>query len=355
VTPINIDPENPILPISHPRIFATFLSKLVGRYSTLGLAEDTWALNEGVLDEDAFLEQAWANHAEREGMFFEMLKRTPKGLITCVFDGTDRIQHMFTRYLDDDHPAMQKTNADPKYKTVIEDTYAKMDEMLGRVLKDIDLNDPSTLVAVLSDHGFQNFRRGVNLNSWFLKNGYLALEKGRTESGDWFVGVDWTKTKAFALGLGGVFLNVKGREAKGIVAEEDAKALADEIAAKLTGLVDPENGQVAIQKAYASHKLYDGPYADDAPDLVIGYSAGWRASWDGVRGLANDVVFDDNEKAWSGDHCIDPELVPGVLICNHKLTAKDKPVISDLAPTLLDLFGIPAPRHMDGKSLVGAA
>lgn len=357
VTPINIDPENPVLPISHPRFFSVFLSKLIGRYATLGLAEDTWALNEGVLDEDAFLEQAWANHDEREAMFFEMLKRTPRGLITCVFDGTDRIQHMFMRYLDDAHPALshmhETVERRDKYREVIPDTYARMDEMLGRVLEDIDLRDPHTLVTVLSDHGFQTFRRGVNINAWLHQNGYLALEEGRTESGEWFRGVDWKRTRAFAVGLGGIFLNVEGREAQGIVPAGESQALADELAARLSGLIDTDLDKVAVREVYASHKLYKGPYADDAPDLIVGYAVGWRASWDGVRGIVNPTIFDDNTKAWSGDHCIDPELVPGVLITNHawKLNGH-KPVISDLAPTMLDLFGVPAPRYMDGKSLV---
>jgi predicted AlkP superfamily phosphohydrolase/phosphomutase len=356
VTPINIDPENPVLPISHPRFFSVFLSKLIGRYATLGLAEDTWALNEGVLDEDAFLEQAWANHHEREAMFFEMLERTPRGLITCVFDGTDRIQHMFMRYLDEAHPALaHKSETDERrerYRDVIPDTYARMDEMLGRVLDRVDLRDPSTLVAVLSDHGFQTFRRGVNLNAWLHQNGYLALEEGRTESGEWFRGVDWSRTRAFAVGLGGIFLNIQGREAQGIVPPEQAQALADELAARLSGLRDTDLDQVAVREVYPAHRLYKGPYADDAPDLIVGYAVGWRASWDGVRGIVNATIFDDNTKAWSGDHCIDPELVPGVLITNHAWNVENrKPVISDMAPTLLDLFGVPAPRYMDGKSL----
>lgn len=361
VTPLNIDPENPVLPISHPRFFSVFLSKLIGRYATLGLAEDTWALNEGVLDEDAFLEQAWANHREREDMFFQMLERTPKGLITCVFDGTDRIQHMFMRYLDEAHPALAHKNETDerreRYREVIPDTYARMDEMLGRVLDQAlgqaDLKDPETLVAVLSDHGFQTFRRGVNLNAWLHQNGYLALEEGRTESGEWFRGVDWTRTRAFAVGLGGIFLNIEGREAQGIVPAEEARALADELAEKLSGLEDTDLGKVAVREVYPAHRLYKGPYADDAPDLIVGYAVGWRASWDGVRGIVNDTVFDDNTKAWSGDHCIDPELVPGVLITNHAWSIDGRqPVISDLAPTLLNLFGVPAPRYMDGKSLI---
>jgi predicted AlkP superfamily phosphohydrolase/phosphomutase len=352
VTPINIDPENPILPISHPRFFSVFLSKLVGRFATLGLAEDTWALNEGVIDEKAFLEQAWANHAEREAMFFQMLRRTPKGVIACVFDGTDRIQHMFMRYLDDEHPAHARAPNHEEFASVIPDTYQRMDEMVGRVFEQVDMDDPETLVAVLSDHGFQTFRRGINLNSWLIENGYLVLEEGREQSGEWFRGVDWSKTRAFAVGLGGIFLNVEKRESQGVVPAAEANALADELAAKLSGLIDPESGKVAIREVYPAHELYKGPYAEDAPDLIVGYSAGWRASWDGVRGICGGPVFDDNTKAWSGDHCIDPKLVPGVLITNRKLGGADhEPAISDLAPTLLDLFGVPAPRYMDGRSL----
>lgn len=356
VTPINIDPENPILPISHPRFFSIFLSKLIGRYATLGLAEDTWALNEGVLDEEAFLEQAWANHAEREAMFFEMLERTPRGLITCVFDGSDRIQHMFMRYRDEDHPALAATSEAgerEKYRDVIPETYRRLDAMVGKVLEQVDPNDARNLVAVISDHGFQTFRRGVNLNSWLVREGYLVLQDGRSETGEWFEGVDWSRSRAFALGLGGIFLNVAGRESQGLVDPAEAPALADEIAGKLSGLRDEEVGAVAIREVYPAHALFSGPYTEDAPDLVVGYAAGWRASWDGVRGITGEAIFSDNIKAWSGDHCIDPELVPGVLVCNQQLGARDRrPQIADLAPTVLELFGVPAPRYMDGRSLV---
>ncbi|MCG8419195.1 MAG: alkaline phosphatase family protein [Proteobacteria bacterium] len=359
VTPINIDPAAPILPISHPRIFSIFLARLIGRFATLGLAEDTWALNEGVLDEQAFLEQAWENHREREAMFFKMLRRTRRGVLACVFDGTDRIQHMFMRYLDQGHPALRASagtdNGDSeRWGKVIEETYTRMDEMIGRVLDEIK-DDPHTLVIVLSDHGFQTFRRGVNLNAWLRDNGYLALETDKDGSGEWFRDVDWSRTSAFALGLGGIFLNIKGREAHGIVeAGEKAQALADEIAQKLTGLEDTDVGEVAISEAYPAHRLYRGPYAENAPDLIVGYAAGWRASWEGVRGIASGEVFSDNTRAWSGDHCIDPKLVPGVLFADRPLAAAgdQDPSIADLAPTLLDLFGVPVPAYMDGSTLV---
>jgi len=352
VTPINIDPERPITPISHPRPFATFLAKLNGTFATLGLAEDTWALNEGVIDEQAFLDQAWSNHAEREAMFFSMLRRNRRGLTTCVFDGTDRIQHMFMRYLDDQHPALAEGDADSEHRTVIEDTYRRMDEMVGRVLDEVDIDDPQNLVAVISDHGFRSFRRCVNLNAWLLEHGYLALTDDKTESGEWLEGVDWTRTRAFALGLGGIYLNIEGRERDGVVAAEDAPALAAEIAAELTGLKDEAGGGVAIHGAYAAREIYHGPYVGEAPDVLVGYASGWRAAWDGARGIANTTVFHDNTRAWSGDHCIEPSLVPGVLIANQALAeGNDSPVIWDLAPTILELFGIDAPRYMDGRSL----
>jgi predicted AlkP superfamily phosphohydrolase/phosphomutase len=356
-TPIQIDPESPILPISHPRFFATFLAKLCGRFATLGLAEDTWALNEGVLDEHAFLEQAWANHAEREAHLFAMLRRTRRGLTACVFDGSDRIQHMFTRFIDQQHPA---NHGDETFANVIEDTYRKMDELVGRVLGEVDASDPDNFVAVISDHGFQTFRRGVNLNAWLHANGYLHLEAGRTSSGEWFEGVDWSKTRAYALGLGGIYLNIAGREGKGIVAPDDAPELANEIAAKLATVVDPVANEPAIRKCYPAH-LGRGPYADQAPDVIVGYRVGWRISWEGARGIVDETIFRDNTKAWSGDHCIDPELVPGVLIANRPLSlpadharAGEAPHIIDLAPTLLDLFGVAPPRHMDGVSLVAS-
>ena len=355
LSPINIDPESPVLPISHPRFFSAFLSKLVGRYATLGLAEDTWALNEGVLDEDAFLEQAWDNHAEREAMFFAMLRRTRRGLVACVFDGTDRIQHMFTRYADPEHPARDDEARARRYRSVIDDTYCRMDEMVGRVLAEVDPSDPDNLVAVLSDHGFKTFRRGINLNAWLLEQGYLHLEEGRLESDTWLGGVDWSRTRAFALGLGGIFLNIEGREAHGIVPPGEAPRLADEIASRLDALLDPAVGRPAIRKAHPSHRLYRGPYAGEAPDILVGYAAGWRVSWDGARGIAGGEVFSDNTRAWSGDHCIDPELVPGVLIASQPLGCEvPGPRIIDLAPTMLELFGIPPPRYMDGSSLLKA-
>ena len=351
MTPLNIDPEKPALPISHPFIYSVYLSKLLGRFITLGEANDTWALNEGALDETAFLELTYSNHAEWEAMLENALRKTRRGLVTIVFETTDSIQHMFFRYLDRSHPSL-KTAPARMSAAVIEELYKKMDGLVGRTAA--ALGDRSVLF-VMSDHGFKSFRRGVNLNSWFHRNGYLTLKDGKTESGEWFRDVDWERTRAYALGLGGVYLNLRGREAKGVVTPgEDAAGLKAELVRKLAGLKDSAGGSTAILRVYDRDSVYAGPFKDNAPDLIIGYNEGYRASWDGVTGIVNAVVFEDNIKAWSGDHCIDPALVPGVFFSNRKIRTKD-PSIMDIAPTALELFGLAPPPHMDGRGLIEIA
>ncbi len=350
-TPIQIDPEKPIMPISHPRNYSTYLARFQGTFSTLGLAEDTWSLSEGRMDEDAFLAQAYDIHAEREEMFFDALNRVPRGVVICVFDGPDRIQHMFWRYIDEKHPALANGDRE-RHKNVIAEMYERMDKLVGRTMETID---DDTVLFVMSDHGFKPFRRGVDLNAWLLDNGYLALKDGAARPGkSYLADIDWSRTKAYGLGLAGIFLNIEGREGQGIVAPGDAEAVAREIAGKLTGLRDPANGETAIHEAMLRETVYHGPYVETAPDIIIGYDVGYRVSWDAVIGKCGPDVFSDNVKAWSGDHCIHPDLVPGVLFSNRKLDRTD-PDILDLAPTVLDLFGVKKPTYMDGESLLCAA
>lgn len=345
VTPVNIDPGRPDLPVSHPVTYSIYLAKLFGPYATLGLAEDTWALNEGVLDDQAFLAQCYANHDDRERMLFDALEKTRQGLCACVFDTTDRVQHMFWRYLEEDHPAARDVPRGQRPQ-IIQDLYCRMDELIGRVRKQID---DDTLLLVVSDHGFKSFARCLNLNAWLHQNGYLALKAGKSESGDWFEDVDWSRTRAYTMGLNGLYLNLAGRERHGIVQSgEEAATLKEELRSKLNGLLDPSSGKIGITGVFDSDNAYAGPYVDNAPDLIIGYGDGFRASWDSVMGKVTSRVFEDNLKAWSGDHCIDPRLVPGVLFSNRKI-AVEKPAIVDVAPTILKLFGLGLPAYLDGK------
>ncbi len=350
-TPVQIDPERPVMPISHPRQYSKYLAKLLGTYATLGLAEDTWSLSEGRLDEDAFLAQAYSIHAEREAMFFDALRRVRRGLVACVFDGPDRIQHMFWRFIDEGHPAL-KNGTRAAHRETIPDMYVRMDDLVGRTMATID---DDTLLIVMSDHGFKPFRRGVDLNAWLEAIGYLALKPGAGRPGaSYLADVDWSRTRAYALGLAGIYLNVAGREAKGTVPAAEAATVTAEISKKLSGLRDPGTGEVAIHEAMPRASVYRGPYVENAPDIVVGYTPGYRVSWDAVIGKCGPEVFSDNTKAWSGDHCIHPDLVPGVLFCSRKL-AGDGASIVDIAPTALEVFGIPRPEYMDGKSLLCAA
>jgi len=348
LTPLNIDPEKPALPISHPFIYSVYLAKLRGSYITLGEANDTWALNEGVLSEEAFLELTYSNHKEWEDMLFNAIHKTQKGLVTCVFETTDSIQHMFWRYLDKEHPAL-KTGQARMSSEVIEELYLKMDALIGKVL---DRLGEKTDLIIMSDHGFKSFRRGVNLNSWLYMNGYLSLKEGKRESEEWFKDVDWGKTRVYALGLGGIYINQKGREAQGTVGPgEETQALKKELMDRLTNLKDAEKDSVAINRLFDRDQLPPGPYKENCPDLVVGYNEGYRVSWDSVTGKVNETVFEDNIKAWSGDHCIDPGIVPGVFFCTRKVSTKN-PSITDIAPTVLSLFGVDIPSHMDGRALI---
>ena len=347
MSPINIEPENPAMPISHPSYYSAYLGKRIGSYATLGLAEDTWALNEKVTDDATFLTQTLDIDDERERMFFTALDRLRRGALATVFDATDRVQHMFWRYHEDGHPAAE--GVDPgAHRRAIEAHYERNDALVGRVLERLRDDD---LLFVLSDHGFTSFRRGVNLNAWLLANGYLHLKDGHDGSESWLASVDWSRTRAYAVGLVGIFLNIRGREAHGVVEPgAEAAALKAELAARLGGLRDPDHDEVAVNEAFDTDVLYNGPYKGNAPDLLIGYNHGYRISWECASGVVAGDVFVDNVKAWSGDHIVDPRLVPGVLFSSRPVDRED-PAIIDLAPTILSMFGVRPAPHMEGRVL----
>jgi predicted AlkP superfamily phosphohydrolase/phosphomutase len=348
VTPIHIDPEQPVMAIGYPSVYPIYLAKRQGPYATLGLAEDTWGLSEQVLGDEHFVRQCTDIDREREAMFFDGLEKVPRGLCVCVFDGTDRMQHMFWRYLDPAHPA-RPAEVPAAFRTAIEDLYARMDQLVGRTMS--RCNDEQTLLLVLSDHGFNTFRRGIDLNRWLEENGYLVVDDARRDM-DYLAGVDWSQTRAFAIGLTGIFINLRGKFAQGIVEPgEEAQRLRDELAQQLRQVADPRTGQAAIARVYQSAKAYRGPYQDNAPDLIIGYAGGYRVSWDTAAGRTSRAVFHDNRKAWSGDHCVDPSVVPGVLFSNHEIQS-ESPRLLDIAPTVLQLFGCPIPDYMDGQPLM---
>jgi len=345
MTPIHIDPEKPAMPLSHPSFYSIYLAKLLGPYGTLGLAEDTWALNERILDEKGFIDQAYLLHDERKKMWFHTLDRLRDGMACIVFDLSDRLQHMFFRYLDTDHPANRGKDTS-EYKDAVYEMYREMDDLVGKTLEYVD---DKTALFVMSDHGFKQFRRGVNVNSWLRDQGMLVTLDEAGE-GEYLSSADWPKTRAYSIGLDGIYINLEGRERDGAVSAAEFEAVKKQIVDGLMELRD-DDGSPAVNHVYDVKNDFTGPYRNEGPDLIVGFSEGYRVSWDCAKGTITGHVFEDNTKSWSGDHCIDPVLVPGVLYSNWKLSEQD-PRLMDLGPTVLDVFGVDIPGYMVGKSVL---
>ncbi len=350
-SPIQFDPEDPLFPVSSPAGYAAELAGEIGPFYTAGMVEDHAALINGRIDERAFLEQCAGVWDEREAMMDRELARADEGLVFCLYDTPDRVQHMFWRYREPDHPANRGRPAPAEFSRTIEEHYRRADAAVGAALA---FADDRTLTVVLSDHGFGSFRRCVDLNAWLHTQGLLVLEVGMRpgpEAGELFRGVDWGRTRAYAIGLGGIYLNVRGRESRGVVDPAEAATLAAAIAHGLRGLTDPATGVTAVRDVRPREALYRGPYVADAPDLLAFLARGYRVSWGTAMGGVGAEVFSDNIRAWGGDHIVDPALVPGVLFLD-KPFRPGAPGLADLAPTILGALGVPAPSEMEGSSLL---
>jgi predicted AlkP superfamily phosphohydrolase/phosphomutase len=308
VSPIQIDPRDPVTPISSPPGYAEELADRIGLYHTIGMPEETWSLNEGLISDEAYLEMVKAILAEREAMFFDALDSRDTPLNVAVFVQTDRVSHMFYRGLDPGHPLYSESS--PTARGAIEWIYGEADRILGRTMESLSSADR---LIVLSDHGFAPFRRAVHLNRWLVEKGFMTLKPGAAPSESLFTNVLWTRTRAYALGMNGIFLNRLDREALGIVRDEEVADLKRAIARELEEFEDPVTGSRVVLHAYDTNDIYRGDAIRDAPDLVVGYAGGYRASWQTTLGGVPGSQIEDNTRNWSGDHCIDPSVVPGVL------------------------------------------
>jgi len=343
VTPINIDPSNPATPISEPDSFVRDISKELGLFYTSGMQEDFKALQNKVYNDDEFVIQANIVLQERLNLLNYATKHYDDGLLYFYFSSTDLQAHMLWWDGDEKHPIRNKKDA-KKYFGVLKDIYRKMDEVIGEM---IDKYGQEATIIVLSDHGFANFGRQFGLNKWLADEGYIAPAKCKSL----MMEADWKKTKAYGLGINGLYLNLKGREKDGIVEPgAEQEALLEELITKLEAIKD-ENGEHPIKKVYRADKVYSGPATRLAPDLIIGYNRGYRASWGTCLGSMDAEAISDNDKAWCADHCADPTVVPGVVFCNKPIAASS-PSLIDIAPTILKRFGLEIPDSMQGKNII---
>lgn len=346
ISPVNIDPKEAALPLSTPGNYAEELAEKFGPFFTKGLPADTSALDNDVLDEEEFLEQDDFVLQESLDMFDYELSRFDSGLLFYYISNTDQRQHMFWRFLDKQHPAHDESLSS-KFGNVIENIYIEADKILGKAMAKAGKD---TVVMAMSDHGFNPFRSGFNLNSWLLDSGYHRLTNPwRREQASLFDLTDWSRTKAYGIGLNGLYINRKGRERLGLVAAgAESENLVREIARKLEQITDPKTGEKVILKAFVSGDVYRGAHVADAPDIILGFNEGYRISWGSPLGRFPKEILEDNREKWSGDHMSAPEIMPGILCANRKIKP-DFPALYDLTATIFSLFGVEKTGEMIGK------
>ncbi len=341
VSPINIDPSAPAVTLSEPAEFLPEIAEKLGLFATTGFQEDHKARSNRVFVDDEFVKQASHVLEERLTLFDYAVDDYDDGLLFFYFSSSDLQSHMFWWDSDDKHP-IRSTSEAKKWHEHVRRLYSRLDQVVGDLM---DRYGNRASVIVMSDHGFANFGRQFNLNSFLRYAGYLAPAECTSIMRD----VDWTQTRVYGLGINGLYLNLKGRERDGIVEPgEEQESLLKELVARLEAITD-YGGKRVIRNVYRADQVYQGDSTALAPDLIVGYARGYRASWATCLGDLTDDILLDNDQAWSADHCADALEVPGVLFSNRAVLAKS-PALIDVAPSILAEFGLKAPATMSGKS-----
>lgn len=361
LSPINFDPRSlpPGFRVSTPPKWAPELAKKLGPYKTLGWQIDTWAISEGFATEQIFWDDMEWTVKQSRKMFSSFLERDDDLIVQC-FEFPDRVGHVFWRIVDPKHPAYDPKLA-AQWGDALLKSYQLMDEIVGDAMAAAEKKN--ALLIVASDHGFASFRKSVHYNTWLVLNGYMTLKTGVVakdrnlemlfDQGQFWENVDWSKTRAYAMGLGEIYINVKGREAQGIV-EPGAQydALKKELQQKLVAMIDPETGEHPVRRVVSREETYRKFDPNLIPDLIALNNDGYRVSWQTSLGGVPKEVFEVNKNVWSGDHCsVDPEIVKGIFFINRKVATGRAPYIADVYPTVLGALGVKAPYELDGVEL----
>lgn len=359
--PISLDPGKPALALSTPSGFTSQLVEELGYFKTLGWIHETWGLNEEQIDEGVFLEDLFRNMNDLERALLSQMDRDRASLYSAVFTATDSVSHMFFRLLDPQHPRYDP-NLARDYGDAILRVYRRMDEIIGAVLQRLE---PDDLLLVVSDHGFHSWRKEFNTNTWLVRNGFMAL-RGQEQTddgpmkklddmfsgGSFFPNVDWNRTQAYSLGLGHIYINLKGREGQGWVEPgESYQRLVEEIRSRILEYRDPDTGEPVVQGAYLRDEIYQGSELKHAGDIQLTFYSGYRTSWQTSLGAVPEDIVVANMKKWSGDHCAsDFSDTAGFFVSNRRLVSPEAWII-DIAPTLYDVFKVQIPDDLDGKPL----
>ncbi len=344
VSPINIDPRHPAVPISEPKSFITDVAKKLGPFYTTGFQEDHKARTNRIFNDQEFLRQATIVLEERFRLLEYAIQNYDDGLLFFYFSSSDLQSHMFWWSDDEMHPSRPPEET-AFYFTHIKRLYQQLDRVIGDIY---DRYGSLATIIVMSDHGFANFGWQFNLNSWLRDWGYLNPVECPSILSDM---MDWSRTKAYGLGINGLYLNLKGREREGIV--EPGEEAEELIEALINGLLRVHwEDRPVIRNVYRASEVYRGDATALAPDLIIGYHRGFRASWATCLGDLEPDAISPNLEAWSADHCADALEVPGVFWCNRPIRSQN-PALVDIAPSILALYGLPTPPTMTGRNILG--
>lgn len=338
IGPLNFDPRAPVYTISSPKSYAKELSKDYGLFSTLGLPYDTWAMEENVFDPKTFLTHIDSIFQERKKIILGELQKFKTGLFVAYFGETDTIQHMFWRNMGDETD---------EYKNTILAYYQKADVTIGEVMRLLQKKD---VLIVMSDHGFDEYDYEFNVNTWLKDNEYLVLNEGKEIGGELLSDVDWSKTKAYALGYNGIFINLAGREESGIVDDSEKQDLEHEIISKLQLAINPQTSEKIMKKIYSRKDMNIDELNTSSPDLVLGYYKSIRSSWDTAIGAVPKDLITKRTSKWSGDHLFDPTEIPGVIFVNKKIQSQN-PRIIDIIPSIFKFLKIDNIKT-DGKNII---
>ena len=350
VQPINIDPEDQAMPVTYPPELGGEIARHIGPFWTKGLPSDTKAFDRKIFSDEDYVKQAELILSDRLALFdyeWAQFSKQKSGLFYFYVSSTDQDAHMLWRNMDETHP--MHGESDVRFSGYIQHIYERMDELVGQVLPAID---DKTMLLVCSDHGFAQFGRQFHLNTWLREQGYLKIkdsEKSKERTG--VDDVDWDRTVAYGIGFNGLYLNRTGREERGVVSPEKAPELIARITKELQAISDPETGKRPIHKVYARDEMYSGARIDEMPEMLVGYTPGYRCANESLLGETGREILDLNLLAWGGDHSMAPELVPGSLFVSKRIARTD-PNIVDLPVTILEFFGIERPEQMTGRSLL---
>jgi predicted AlkP superfamily phosphohydrolase/phosphomutase len=332
VSPVNIDPADPALPISTPPAYSRHLAESLGPFYTQGIAEETSAFRAGLFSREEFLTQSHKVLADSLRMFRYELDRYRGGLLFYYFSSVDQNAHMLWG----------------RYESDLLEIYKGVDSAIGDAMAKAGSD---TSLVILSDHGFARFDRAVHLNTFLMREGLLALDDpANVGDSELFAHVDWSKTMAYAIGLNGIYLNQEGRENGGVVPEADRRQVLDQIARRLKEFKDPATGENVVDQVYFPETAFKGKNLRYSPDLFVGFRRGYRASWQTALGAVPAVTLENNTQAWIGDHCMASDEVPGVIFSNRKIHAA-APQLWDVTATILGEFGVRQPANMIGQTV----